>query len=284
MESEQSTYLPKERLIQIYRRIETQGAVRVADLADEFGTSLMTIRRDLAELEAKGLVLRTRGGAILRTGILEDYDVDVRRRSNVDKKIAIAHSALALIKQGDTIALDASTTVVQLASLLARQPGLNITVVTNNFMVAEVLASSTSIELFFSGGRLRREAFSTVGVLAEKVISQFAFAKAFVSGTAVDLDAGLMDNYPEEVHMKQLMLRSSKERILLADSTKLMKRSLTKVWPITEFDYVITDSGVDSHIKELLSSSNVKLIIAELQQSMDNYGDSSSVRMLKALY
>ncbi len=254
-----STLLPKERLVRIHDIVQKEGAARVAELAALFGTSAMTIRRDLTELEAKGLVVRTQGGVMARDGILRDYDVDVRQTHNVEKKSAIAQEAMRFIQPGDYVALDASTTVVELAKYIANLR--DVTVVTNNFMVANILASSP-VELVFAGGYLRREAFSTVGPLAEHTVMQFAFTKVFVSGTAVDLDAGLMDNSPDEVHMKQLMLRNSKERYLLADSSKMMHRGLIKVSPLFEFDAVITDNRIDPEVEHAMRKANVPLVIA----------------------
>ncbi len=254
-----SAFLPKERLVRIYDIVQKEGTARVAELAALFGTSAMTIRRDLTELEAKGLVVRTQGGVVARDGILRDYDVDVRQTYNVEEKSAIAKEAMRFIQPGDYVALDASTTVVELAKHIANLR--DVTVVTNNFMVANILASSP-VELVFAGGYLRREAFSTVGPLAEHTVMQFAFTKVFVSGTAVDLDAGLMDNSPDEVHMKQLMLRNSKKRYLLADSSKIMHRGLIKVSPLAEFDAVVTDSRIDPAVELTMRKANVPLVVA----------------------
>ncbi len=261
-DSMDASFLPKERLVKIFDLIEQQGSARVADLATQFGASLMTIRRDLTELEQKGLVVRTRGGAMLRKGILEDYEVDVRRRAHREAKQAIARRALPFIRSGDTIALDASTTVVELARLLVEAPLTDITVVTNNFMVANVIATS-NVDVFFAGGRLRREALSTVGPQAEAMLSQWACAKAFVSGTGVDIEVGLMDGNPDEVGMKQLMLRNSLQRFLLADSSKLMRRAVTRVWPLREFDAVITDAAIDETTRRILQAEEIPLIVAE---------------------
>ncbi|MDA8194991.1 MAG: DeoR/GlpR family DNA-binding transcription regulator [Thermaerobacter sp.] len=261
-ESADVAFLPKERLVRIFEMIERQGSARVSDLARQFGTSLMTIRRDLTELEQKGVVVRTRGGVMLRKGILEDYEVDVRRRTHLEQKQAIARTAAGLIKSGDTIALDASTTVVELARLLVQLPLTDVTVVTNNFMVANVIATS-SIDLFFVGGRLRREALSTVGSQAQTMLAQWACAKTFVSGTGVDLEVGLMDSNPDEVGMKQLMLRNSVHRYLLADSSKLMRRAVMRVCPLTDFDAVITDAGIDAAVRGIFESSDIPLTVAD---------------------
>ncbi len=262
LECEDVSFLPKERLVRIFEEVERKGSARVADLAEQFGTSVMTIRRDLTELEKKGLVVRTRGGVMLRNGILDDYEVDVRSRTHVVEKQAIARKAVELIESGDTIALDASTTVVELARLLVKVPLTDVTVVTNNFMVANIIATS-NYNLFFAGGYLRREALSTVGPQAQTMLREWNVVKSFVSGTGVNLEIGLMDNDADEVAMKQLMLRGSLRRYLLADSSKLMKRAVTRVWPLQNFDGLITDAGIEDSTYRSFENHGIALLIGD---------------------
>ena len=251
--------IPVERLNKIYEQLNLHGVVKVNELATLFTVSKMTIRRDLAELDRRGLVVRSRGGAVLKEGLLADDNVGIRQIQNVEKKQAIAAEAAKHLVPGDTVALDASTTVVELAKQLGNIADL--TVVTGNFLVANVLLSS-AVTMHFIGGRLRREAFSTTGPMAEGNIAQFSFSKCFVSGNAVHLTEGLMDTNMDEIQIKRQILRNSERRYLLVDSSKLMHRALLKVWALSDFDYVITDNGITDEIHQQFDKIGVPLVIA----------------------
>lgn len=251
--------LPEERLNKIYEELNRHHVVKVEELAQLYGTSSMTIRRDLAELERRGLAVRSRGGAVLKTATLVDYNVHIRQGKNVAQKRAIAREAVKHVHTGDTLALDASTTVIELARQIVNLAEL--TVVTNNFLVANVLLSS-AVTMYFVGGRLRREAFSATGAMAETAIKQFSFSKSFVSGNAVDLVAGLMDTNLDEMQIKRHMLSNSAQRYLLVDSSKLMHQAVLKVWPLEDFDVVITDDGISDKIQTRFEEVGIHLVIA----------------------
>lgn len=261
-----SSLLPKERLVRVYEVIQETGVGRVASLAAHFGTSPITIRRDLNELERRGLVVRTHGGVIIPKGILVDYDVSIRQQAHVDLKRSITRSALQFIEPGDIIALDASTTVVELAKWLVEEHFDDLTVVTNNFMVASVLMSSP-IEVYFAGGHRRREALSTVGHAAEAMLSHWVFDKVFISVTAVNIASGAMDGDTEEVRVKRLMLRNSSKRYVLADSSKLMKRAARRVCSIADCDALVTDEFADRVIVEDFERANVRIVVADVSDA-----------------
>lgn len=258
--TQQSLLFPAERQKGIYQHLQKQNAAKVNELAQLFNVSEMTIRRDLEELERKDMITRTHGGAILSEGTMRDLNVEERQTKQLEEKQMIAQKAKELIKEGDILALDASTSAAELAKLLHDIP--NLTVVTNSLLVANAVQHFSNVTLIMCGGIMRQEASSFVGPLAEAFLLNFHFTKTFFSSNAVHPVNGITDTNMFEISMKRLMISRSKEAYALMDSTKYNKVAFSPVCPFDQISGIITDSHLNEEIRQNYQDQDIAILIA----------------------
>lgn len=205
-----------------------------------------TLQRELADLNRRGLLRRTRGGVTT----VEPMIGQARRReagfhdhasTMAPEKRRIAHAAAELIETGDTIAIGAGTTSMEIARAI--DPLSQITVVTNTVNVAMELSRHERATVFVTGGELRREWFSLVGQTAIDSLRRMYFDKVFLSPSGIDLSGGLTDQHYEEARVRRVMIEQSRKRIVVADCTKFEKAAAYVICPVSEIDLIITDSG-----------------------------------------
>jgi DeoR family transcriptional regulator of aga operon len=234
-----------QRRAQIAELVRQSGAARVADLAERFQVSEVTIRNDLVQLEKQGQLIRDRGGALPLDHAREITSllaVEQRAHLQIAEKQRIARAAAQLVSPGDTILMDAGTTVVEMAPHLA---GITpLTVVTNALNVALEVATKTDARIILLGGNFSRESSSTLGSLAEQTLGELRVQKAFLGTQAFDLEHGLTDTTMEIAQVKRAMIRAARRVILLMDSTKLGHSGFIKVAPLTAVQMLITDTGL----------------------------------------
>ena len=231
--------LPSERLLRIRQLLEARGLMRVSELAQHFEVSEMTIRRDLAELEKSGAIEKTFGAAVLSEQAAFESSLKERLHSHQAEKQAIARLAASLVHDGDSIAIDASTTGIALARELRQRP---INVVTNGFDVAQALRGGQASVLLV-GGMLREHSASLVGPLAMQAVGQLRLDRAFFSSKGLLLD-GFVDSDLAEVDVKRAMLCSAAQSIALLDSSKFGKRALGVITTLEAVDLLISDIGL----------------------------------------
>jgi len=231
----------------------------VNELASRFSTSAVTIRNDLNELHQRGLVLRSHGGAVLPDTILHESPVHERLKAHSDEKRRIGVMAATLINDGETIILDSGTTTLEIARQIKKKQGLQI--ITNGVNIAAELLDARGAEVFIVGGTVRGESASISGRFTEEMFDQFSADKLFLSGAGCDLDFGVSGANLEETMVNRAMLRISREIILVADSSKFSKRSMTRIALFSEIDTVISDTSLDQEIQEKLRSLGCDLIL-----------------------
>lgn len=254
MSSLQSTrLLPSERQQTIKRLALEQGILRIGELAEKFHVSEMTIRRDLEMLEVAGHVERTFGGAMLSEQAAFESSYSVRLNTHTPEKQAIAQYAAGLVKDGDTIALDASTTVLALAKELRHR---SVTIITNSLDVAQELRNSRA-KIILVGGYLRQVAGSFAGPIAQKALKELRVDQAFLSGKGIQIPGGLMDSDLDEVEVKKSMLESADYVNVLLDSSKFGKRALGLIAPIETIDLLISDSHLSAEMQLALKQQDV---------------------------
>ncbi len=236
--------MTQHRRRQILDLVKAEGSAQVANLARTFGVSAVTIRNDLAQLEKRGELLRDRGGAITASSsrqVKHLLGLSERAALNLPAKERIGKAAAQLVQPGDTIIMDAGTTVVEMAAHLSAISPL--TIVTNALNVALTSGSVTDAQIIVLGGMLSREASSTVGPLAEQTLATLAVQKVFLGTQACDLESGLTDTTLEIAHVKRAMIKAAKQVILLVDSTKWDQTGFIKVAPLDEVDVLISDEN-----------------------------------------
>lgn len=230
----------------IVEKLLHTGTVAVDELAAQFGVSVATVRRDLMELEQRGRLRRTHGGAVPREPLLyEPFRYDSSFHEQIDRNLAekrrIGLAAAALIQPGEIISLTAGTTTTQVTRSL--RPGANVTVVTNTVNVAMELSHRDDVRVFVTGGFLTGGWFSLVGPATAQALGQFFVDKVFIGVNGIDAQKGLTSLHPEEAAIIQVMVRQAKRRIVVADHTKLGKVTTSLICPTAEIHQLITDTG-----------------------------------------
>ncbi len=251
--------MAEERRTQILQILHAQGRVKVDELKNRFGTSAVTIRNDLNELNLRGLLQRSHGGAVRPNTILRESPVRERLRTHSDEKRRIGAMAATLINDGETIILDSGTTTLEIARHIKNKQSLQI--LTNGVNVAVELLDAAGIQTFIVGGTVRGDSASIVGRSTEEMLEQFAADKLFLSGAGCDPDFGVSGANLEETMVNRAMLRIAREVILVSDSTKFSKRSMSRIAPFSEIDIVISDTSLQPELQEKIQSYGCKLIL-----------------------
>ena len=253
----------EERQHHIGRLVAERGRVRVGDLVERFGVSGVTIRKDLAELERQGRVVRTHGGAVSPAGAGMERAFDVRERLQRAEKDAIGRAAAAMVTDGESIALDASTTAYAMARhLRARRDWLHLTVITNGLRIAIELAGAPGVSVLMPGGFVRPEALSLVGPMGEGLLARVNVQRAFLGATGFSVEAGLCDGTEEEAQIKRLLVTAASETIGLVDRTKWSRTSLATFCPTTSLSAVVTDGPAPVEMAGALQAAGVRVIEA----------------------
>ena len=236
--------------------LETQPSLRTIELAKHFNVTDETIRRDLESLDAENKLIRTHGGAlrIEKRGV--DLPMQKRLQENRLQKQEIAQKAIKHIKEGDTIFLDASSTVLALAEVL---PDIEITVITNAHDCIVPIMSKPKINLIATGGKLDRFSHSYGGFTKLSVVNIFSVDKAFFSCNGVDIERGASEVAEIHSEFKENVLPLCNERILLCDASKLGVRSTRFFAGFDVIDRVITDSNADKAFLEKLVAIGVEV-------------------------
>lgn len=270
--------LPIERQQRIINEININGRVIVSELVTLCQVSQETIRRDLSQLEKRGLLQRSHGGAVLikkqNTGtqgnsrIANQSELTFRQRINeqVDEKMIIAKRALDFISPGDCILLDSSTTCWYLARQL---PDIELTVLTNSLRIVQTLAARGSIRTICLGGEYsdRDEAFH--GVVAEQPLREFQINKIFFSCSSLGNDGYLREGNENNAHLKQQMLLAAEKKHLLMDGSKFLRPSFARICHYRDVDFLITDQLKDKELEQELAWNGVNVIVcSQRYQSM----------------
>ena len=218
----------------------SEGRVVVELLADRFGVTLQTIRRDLTDLADSGLLDRVHGGAVLRTGVT-NFGYEDRRRMNDAAKAAIGRACAQAIPNNSSIILNLGTTTEAVARELLKHS--NITVVTNNINVANILMANESCEILVAGGALRRSDGGLVGDLTTDFMTQFKVDYAVIGASALDADGDLLDFDLPEVRVSRAIIRQSRQVFLVTDASKLERSAPVRLASLSEIDVVFTDTA-----------------------------------------
>ncbi len=242
----------------ILRRALVEKVVRIKDLAAELGVHEMTIRRDLDILCDQGRLLRVHGGAQLLEKGSEELSQAMRASQNIESKERIARAALALIQDGDTVALDASTSSLALARLL---PARRVQAIACSLDAANVLASA-GVPFLMVGGNFNVQARSFVGAFFTETMARLHPDLVFFSAKGYTPDIGFTDPHLPEVGAKQALIRSGARIVALLDSSKFGRRALATIATHADIHTLITDELPPSELRAHLETDDVQLIIA----------------------
>jgi DeoR/GlpR family transcriptional regulator of sugar metabolism len=247
--------LPAQRRQEILRAVRS-GSTHVSELAESFGVSEMTVRRDLRRLAREGKLERVRGGAVNASTERPFAETVVERFEAKDR---IGAAAARLVDDGQTVMIDIGTTTLQVAHHLH---GRDITVVTTSLAVYEELVADPAIELILPGGVVRRNYRSLVGVLAEDSLRQLKADILFLGTSAVDAELGVWDSTMVEVPIKRAMIEAAECVALLADAEKFAMAGLVRVCQAAALDNVVTDAPVPAACRPAIQDAGIEVTVA----------------------
>jgi DeoR/GlpR family transcriptional regulator of sugar metabolism len=249
--------LAAERRKKIIELVHQDKRVLVSDLSRMFEVTEETIRRDLEKLEKDGILSRTYGGAMLNRHTNEDLPFVTRNAINTDIKRDIALKALNLIKDGDTLMADPSSTAFEFLKLLGNKS--NLTIITNSIHILHEFANS-NMNIISTGGSLRYRSLSLVGPIAHETIQRYNVDTAVISCKGIDMDKGITDSNEPECELKKYMLRQADKVILLADHTKFDRTAFTNLVELNKIDYLITDQKPSEPWLKCLDEHNIEVL------------------------
>ena len=230
--------LKKERQEAILSTLAAKQFCSISELAQQLFVAPITVRRDLTEMEAAGLLKRCHGGASVVDFANREVPYELRSRENASAKARIAKKAVQQIHHGDTVFLDASTTVAHMADYIDSQ--LELTIITNSIRVLEKLRGK-GIRCYLTGGMLLENSSALVGRIAEDTVASLYADVCFFSSQGITEDGVITDFSEDETRLRKRMLDNAKRKIFLYDHSKLGKRFLFKVCTADELTTVITD-------------------------------------------
>lgn len=245
----------EQRRIEILTYLREKKEASVADLAGKFNVSLPTIRADLTFLEENNKLTRTHGGAILNKKIGEYKTISEKKIINTDKKIMIAKKAIELVEENDTIALDSGTTSFALCKKLTSFK--NLTLIINDFAIANFLSENSTFKLIFVGGLIGRDINSTNGPKALSFLDNINCDKAFLACESFDLKKGFSTFDENQAAFKKRLMETSKTKIMLLDSSKFDKVSSFTFSKIEDFDYLISDKVSEDYREKIIKTTKI---------------------------
>lgn len=244
--------VPEERGRRIVQLLRESGSVTGVALQEEFGTSPMTVRRDLEALERAGKAKRTHGGAVLPGVGTHEDSFQKRLEDVVGAKRRLARAAVGLLQSGETVFVDGSTTAYYVARQIFAD-SVRVTLLTNLAPIMDLFRvnEAPNVELVCMGGSLRKLTLSFVGPHAVRTIKSHFANKAVLSVKGITPEGYLTDPDPLEAEVKRAMIEHSAEPILLVDESKFEQRSLNVISHVSELSRVLVADATEARIEAL---------------------------------
>lgn len=255
----------EERLRRIMETIYDKKSVVVSELAKTYGKSAGSIRLDLAELEKRGLISRTHGGAILADNSTEDLVLtkkllELRVEANKEEKQRIGKATVDLIQDGDSIMIDGGTTAYLVAKNLHAKRGL--TIITTSMHLFPVLWEIPDATIYLTGGLVHRGFEDTYGEIALESISKFKPDHTIIGIDGISVEHGLTTTEPLMAMIKRQMVSVSKDLIIVADSSKFGKVCLLSVTNVKNAQAIVTDDKLSEEVAEKIRRQGPQVICA----------------------
>ncbi|HEX4423949.1 MAG TPA: transcriptional repressor AgaR [Terriglobales bacterium] len=251
--------LNEERRRAILEVLNSEGRVLVTELAEQFETSQVTIRKDLEVLHELRQLHRTHGGALpARDGALEDPTLREKEQLHRKDKVHIANAAARMVKEGQVVILDSGTTTTAIARALRNFNSL--TIITNALNIAAELAG-TSMDVILTGGTLRKNSFSLVGPIAEETLSHLSADLLFLGVDGFDVQYGLSTPNLLESKVNRVMVEIARRTVAVCDSSKFGRRSLSMIVPTSSMHEVITDRAIPKSDLQALKKAGIEVTL-----------------------
>jgi DeoR/GlpR family transcriptional regulator of sugar metabolism len=257
-----NSLLKEERQRLILEALHDSKKVTVQELRYRFGTSEVTIRRDLQELAATGVLRRAHRGAVVALSAPPEPPIIHRMALEQASKESIARAAAELVQDGDSIFVGSGSTTAYLARYLVTRA--NLTVVTNALNIATELATNgKNITVVMSGGMIRSDELSALGHIVELALLEVRVDKIFMGMQAISLEGGLTTDHIPEVTTTRKILAMAPELIVLADHTKLNRMAAAFISTVTRMTHLITDASADAQFLARLGELGIHVFIAK---------------------
>ncbi len=248
-----------ERQQEIVRLTNLQGKVSVTELSQRFGVSEVTIRSDLAVLDSKRLLVRSRGGAMVNDDLSRELSLKEKRQKHSELKQRLGRAAAALIKDDERIILDSGTTTEEVAANLREHK--NLIVMTNGLNIALELSQVDKVEVMMTGGTLRKKSMSFYGAQAEQALKHYQFDKVVLGVDGFDLKTGLSTHFEAEATLNRLMCEVAREVVVVTDSSKFERRGFHLICSAMQVHTLVTDAGIPPLYVEELTRMGVQVHI-----------------------
>ena len=258
--SNTSRLLLEERRRAILDVVGTKGRTTIGELVEQFGISAVTARTDLDALASLGAVVRSHGGAVRCQEPTHDYPVNFKVGLHRPEKTRIGQAAAQLVQPNETIILDSGTTTWEIARHLKTMRLRGITVITNALNIASELADEPGIALIMVGGVLRQISFSFVGPQAEAMLREMHADRFFLAVDGLDLDIGPSTPDVLEAQLNTRMMEIAKETTVVADSSKLGRRSVSRIGALEKVRRLITDVRAPADFVRQLQEKGVEVL------------------------
>lgn len=250
----------EDRQSAILEQLLSQESVLVSDLAASLDVSLVTIRKDLTELEKAGKLYRSHGKAILINPFTNNRSVNEKEKLNTEEKQLIGSEAVKMLVKNDSIILASGTTIHALACNI--QPEGKLTVVSASLQATMSLSGNENIDIIQLGGMLRHSSASVVGQYSMEFLRGCSFSKLFLGVDGIDVDFGISTTDIREAELNRAMMQAAQKTIVLADSSKFGRRGFAKISGMEDIDTIITDAKIPHAVAKCIEEMGIDLIIA----------------------
>ena len=241
------------RLRDIVNRVDHVGSISVAELSEQFGVAVETIRRDLRALEEAGYLRRIHGGATSLNDHVSALSFSSRQQESPEAKGKIAQIALSLIREGDVLMFDPSSTAWNLAQAL---PDMRLTVITNSVRIVFDLVPKANIEVICVGGHYHEKYGAFLGAVTVGNILDYHADICFHSCSAYDPETGAWDSNDLNAGVKKAMLKSSRSNALLCDTSKVGRDGYTLINSIERIDCLVSEEGIQGEVRRRSDQQN----------------------------
>ena len=259
-EGERYPKIPAGRQRQVLAYIEKHKSAQIKEIADYFGVSEATARRDLDDLDMAGYIIRTHGGAVKKERGTSFEEIHSKKmQMMLDCKKRIAKTAASLVQPGDSVFLDAGTTTYFIAQELSQTP--NLMLFTYDLFIANAVSIHPSSTLAVTGGIRRNDYNVLVGSDVEEYIRRLHVNKVFLGADAIDQEFGVSNANLLETSIKRLLLKAGNKVILVSDHSKLGRTALSKVCSLSELDGIVMDNEAPSEAQDWLKQAGPELML-----------------------
>lgn len=247
------------RQSEILAMLRESGRVGVEELAEHFGVTLQTIRRDLNELSEARALVRVHGGAMIASGVA-NLAYEARQQVAHQSKRLIGEATARLVPDNASLLINIGTTTEEVAKALGTRSGL--LVITNNLHVANELYRNKSVQVIITGGSIRQGDGGIVGAVTVSQIEQFRVDMAIIGTSAIDQDGTLLDFDVNEVQISRAIIEQARKIVLVADRSKFSRTAPVKIAEMSEIDVFVTDRLPSEEAADMCRRSGVEVIEA----------------------